>query len=76
LRAATAGRSKTEAQAIEAIDVMLEQGLDVNLVDSRGRTALHGAALLGYNDVVRALVARGARLDVKGLLRELAEKQQ
>ena len=61
----TAGRYKTEAQAIEAIDLMLEQGLDVNAVDSRGRTALHGAALLGYDEVARALVERGARLDVK-----------
>ena len=61
----TTGRYKTEAEAIEAIDVMLEQGLDVNGVDSRGRTALHGAALLGYDEVVQALFERGARLDIR-----------
>jgi ankyrin repeat protein len=61
----TTGRYKTEAQAIEAIDVMLERGLDINAVDSRGRTALHGAALLGHDEVVQALVERGAALDMK-----------
>jgi ankyrin repeat protein len=61
----TTGRYKTEAQAIEAIDIMLGQGLDVNAADSRGRTALHGAALLGHDEVVQALVERGARLDIR-----------
>jgi ankyrin repeat protein len=61
----TTGRYKTEAGAIQAIDMMLEQGLDVNAVDSRGRTALHGAALLAYDEVVQALVDRGALLDIK-----------
>ena len=31
----------------------------------RGLTALHGAALLGFDDVVRTLAAENARLDVK-----------
>jgi ankyrin repeat protein len=61
----TTGRYKTAAQAIAAIDVMLERGLDVNAVDSRGRTALHGAALLGHDEVVQALVERGAQLQIR-----------
>jgi ankyrin repeat protein len=61
----TTGRYKTEEEAIKAIDLMLEQGLDVNAVDSRGRTALHGAALLAYDQVVQALFDRGALLDIK-----------
>jgi hypothetical protein len=61
----TTGRYKTEAQAIEVIDVLLERGLDINALDSRGRTALHGAALQGYDEVVQALVERGATLDIK-----------
>jgi ankyrin repeat protein len=61
----TTGRYKTQAQAIEVIELLLEQGLDINATDRRGRTALHGAALQGYDDVVRFLASKGARLDVK-----------
>ncbi|HEX6998040.1 MAG TPA: ankyrin repeat domain-containing protein [Gammaproteobacteria bacterium] len=61
----TAGRYKTEQQAIDAIALLLEHGLDVNATDARGRTALHGAALQGYNEVIEFLAANGARLDVK-----------
>lgn len=61
----TTGRYKTEAQAIESIRLLMEAGLDVNATDRRGRTALHGAALQGYNEVVRYLASVGARLDVE-----------
>jgi uncharacterized protein len=61
----TTGRFKTEAQAIAAIDMLSERGLDINAIDGRGRTALHGAALQGYDEVVQALVDRGARLDLE-----------
>jgi len=60
----TTGRFKTQEQAIAAIDLLLQQGLDIDAVDSRGRTALHGAALQGYDAVVQALAQRGATLDV------------
>jgi uncharacterized protein len=58
------GRFKTEAQIIAAIDLCLEAGLDIDAVDDRGRTALHGAALQGFDDVIRHLARRGARLDI------------
>jgi ankyrin repeat protein len=58
----TTGRFKNEADIIETIDIMLAAGLDINAVDNRGRTALHGAALQGFDDVVAALVERGADL--------------
>jgi ankyrin repeat protein len=60
----TTGRYKTMAQAIKAIELMLEHGLDIDATDSRGRTALHGAALQGFDEVVAALAQRGAVLDV------------
>ncbi|HEU4620410.1 MAG TPA: ankyrin repeat domain-containing protein [Gammaproteobacteria bacterium] len=60
-----AGRYKTQAQAIETIRLLLGQGLDINATDRQGRTALHGAALQGYDDVVKFLADNGARLDVK-----------
>ncbi len=43
----------------------MQGGADVNAVDVRGLTALHGAALLGFDDVIRTLAAQNARLDVK-----------
>jgi uncharacterized protein len=61
----TVGRKKTEAQSIEAVQVCLEAGMDINAVDGRGQTALYGAALQGYDDVVRFLIAHGAKLDIK-----------
>jgi ankyrin repeat protein len=61
----TTGRSKTEADAVQAITLMLAAGLDVNAIDNGGRTALHGAALQGYDQVVEFLARNGAALDVK-----------
>ncbi len=61
----TTGRYKTQAQAIAAIKLLLEHGLDINATDGRGRTALHGAALQGYDNVVRFLAGHGAHLDAR-----------
>ena len=60
----TTGRSKTQAQAIEAIQLLIDQGLDVNAQASDGQTALHGAAMQGFDDVIKFLVTKGARPDV------------
>ena len=43
----------------------LEAGVDINAVDGRGQTALYGAALQGYDEVVKFLLAHGAKLDIK-----------
>jgi len=61
----TTGRHKTEVDAIEAIKLCLKTGVDINATDSRGQTALHGAALKGYDQVVQFLVDQGAKVDVK-----------
>jgi uncharacterized protein len=61
----TTGRYKTQAQAIDAIELLLEHGMDINAAASDGRTALHGAALQGYDDVIKFLVAAGADLGAK-----------
>jgi ankyrin repeat protein len=49
----------------EAVKMLIDLGLDVNLQADTGRTALHGAAHKGRNDVVQILVDHGAKLDVR-----------
>ena len=51
--------------ALEAVKYCVELGNDVNALDNRGYTALHGAAYLGDNEMVTFLVKRGAKADVK-----------
>lgn len=66
----TRGSLKTQAGQIDSLRQMLAAGGDVTLTDKQGRTALHGAAFWGYNDVVRFLAAQGAPLqarDARGL---------
>jgi ankyrin repeat protein len=59
----TTGRLKTQQQAIEAIQLLLDRGLDVNTQAKDGQTAVHGAAMQGFDDVIRFLAAKGAKLD-------------
>jgi ankyrin repeat protein len=61
----TTGRHKTSADMIETVKLLLAAGLDINAAESTGRTALHGAALQGFDPVVQFLVENGAKLDVK-----------
>jgi uncharacterized protein len=61
----TTGRRKTQADSIEAVKLCLQAGVDINAVDSRGQTALHGAAFWGLDDIVQFLADHGAKLDVK-----------
>jgi ankyrin repeat protein len=66
----TRGRFKTQQEAVESIDLLVKAGADVNGHDTRtGSTALHAAALNGWDDVVKDLVAHNADLraqDKKG----------
>jgi len=57
--------SGTESQALEAVRVALEQGLDINQGNSRDETAMHGAANRGADSIVEFLAAHGANIDVK-----------
>lgn len=59
----TTGRYKTEAQMIEAIQICLDEGLDINAKANDGRTAVFGAATFGLNEVIRYLVDHGASVD-------------
>jgi ankyrin repeat protein len=53
------------AALLDAVTLCFELGMDVNAVNSMGLTALHGAANRGSDDIIRFLVEKGARLDVK-----------
>jgi ankyrin repeat protein len=54
-----------EPAALEMVQWLLGLGSDVNAVNARGDTALHGAAARGYRRVVQALLARGAQVGIK-----------
>ena len=59
------GKMEDEGRVLAAVTVALDLGSDVNAVNQNGDTALHGAAALGYNTVVRFLADHGADLNVK-----------
>jgi ankyrin repeat protein len=55
----------SESEALEAVQVLLDQHPDINQANNNGETALHGAALRGADTIVQFLVDHGAKLDVK-----------
>jgi ankyrin repeat protein len=55
----------TEAEALESLKVALETGLSLDQTNTRGETALHGAALRGADSIVQFLADHGAKLDTK-----------
>ena len=61
-------RSRRLPSAAKAVRVLVAGGADVNAVNEAGFTALHGAAFRGSNDIVRALVDRGAALDAQDFM--------
>ncbi len=60
------GQTYSESkQFLEAVELCLAHGADVNAVNSMGITAVIGAANRGSDDIIELLVKKGARLDVK-----------
>lgn len=55
----------SETEALEALKVAFALSPDINQTNTRGETALHGAALRGADTIVEFLVAHGAKLDAK-----------
>jgi uncharacterized protein len=54
----------TESEVLEAVQVALELGNDINAVDNNGETAMHGAAYKNLPAVVQLLADKGANIDV------------
>jgi ankyrin repeat protein len=58
-------REHSAAETVEAVKYLLSLGIDPDFQADTGRVALHGAAHKGATEVVRVLVAAGARMDVR-----------
>ena len=52
---------------LEAVKLAVQLGDSVNAVTLGGRTALHGAALYGFTDMIQLLADNGADLDAKDI---------
>jgi hypothetical protein len=55
----------TENDAADAVKFLLSHGANINAVNQSAQSALHGAAYMGGESVVRLLVDRGARLNAQ-----------
>ena len=54
----------TEEEVLEAMQVALDNGDDINAVDVNGETAMHGAAYKNLPGAVKFLASKGARIDI------------
>jgi len=54
----------TEEEVLEAVQVALDLGIDINAVDMNGETAMHAAAYKNLPKVVKFLASKGAKIDV------------
>jgi ankyrin repeat protein len=54
----------TEPEVLEAVQVLLDLGADIDAVDKNGETAMHGAAYKNLPKVVKLLAAKGAKIDI------------
>ncbi len=52
-----------EPEVLEAAQLLLKLGADINAVDANGETAMHGAALKNLPKIVQFLADRGAKIE-------------
>lgn len=53
-----------EPEVLEAAELLLKLGADVNAVDANGETAMHGAAYKNLPKVVQFLADKGAKIEI------------
>ena len=54
----------TESEVLEALQILLDRGADLDAVDVNGETAMHGAAYKNLPKVVKFLAAKGAKIEI------------
>jgi ankyrin repeat protein len=54
----------TEDEALDAVKMLLDLGADINAVDNKGDTAMHGAAYGNFPMIVQLLATRGADINI------------
>ncbi len=54
----------TESEVAAAMQFALELGADIDAVDSKGETAMHGAAYKNFPGAVQFLAAKGAKIEI------------
>jgi ankyrin repeat protein len=54
----------TESEVVEAMQVALDLGVDLNAVDNNGETAMHGAAYKNLPAAVQFLADKGAKIEI------------
>ena len=58
-------RAIDERNSLQTVQLLVEPGADINATDASGNTALHHAAIKGYDMIVQSLVDSGANLNTK-----------
>jgi uncharacterized protein len=61
---APAEEAGIEDEAIEAVELAISLGGDVNAIDDNGETAMHGAAYKSFPKVVQLLADKGAKVEI------------
>ena len=57
----------SRAKNVETVKMLIDLGINVNQADDEARTALHGAAHKGRNEVIQMLVDAGGNLEARDL---------
>ncbi len=59
------GRIEAESTAMAAVNAALEHNPAIDAANGDGETALCGAAVMGYNQVIQLLLSKGADINVR-----------
>ena len=59
------GKVEPESQVLETVQMAVKLGADLNAASQTGDTALHSAAIAGYDSVVEFLAGHGAEINAK-----------